>query len=157
MWSPDDVRAGCARVVERARLVRIDEERLGALARNLPDGDQPDPTDCYTRNESIIPQQALALSNSQFSYTQARRLARRIFEKIGAAGSDADFIEEAFETILDHPPTAAEKAASEKFLREGTELLGKTQALATFKAGSTPEVAPSADPPCVVPSASSPS
>src|SRR5262249_36339826 len=47
--------------------------------------DQPDPTDCYTRNESIIPQQALALSNSQFSYSQARVLARRI-----SVESDAD-------------------------------------------------------------------
>jgi hypothetical protein len=39
------VRAACAQVVERARLVRIDDERLGALARNLEDGDQPDPID----------------------------------------------------------------------------------------------------------------
>ena len=128
--------------------------RRSVYFRHTPDSqvqllklfDQPDPTDCYTRNESIVPQQALALSNSQFSYTQARRLARRISQKMGAAASDADFIGEAFETILDHPPTAAERAASEKFLREGTELLAETKALTKFKAGSAPEVAPSADP-----------
>jgi hypothetical protein len=39
------VRAACAQVVERARLVRIDDERLGELARNLADGDQADPID----------------------------------------------------------------------------------------------------------------
>ena len=33
-----------------------------------------------------------------------------------------------------------------EFLREGTELLGETKALTKFKAGSAPEVAPSADP-----------
>src|SRR6185503_2451017 len=79
----------------------IDESKAGQTPRrsiyfrHTPDSqvqllkmfDQPDPTDCYTRNESIIPQQALALSNSQFSYTQARTLARRI-----SGASDADFI-----------------------------------------------------------------
>jgi hypothetical protein len=134
----------------------IDESKAGQTPRrsiyfrHTPDSqvqllklfDQPDPTDCYTRNESIIPQQALALSNSQFSYTMARRIA----QKLGAAASDADFIREAFETILGHPPSAAEKAASEKFLKEATELLGETKSLTKFKAGSAPEVAPSADP-----------
>jgi len=38
--------------------------------------DAPDPTDCYRRDESIVPQQALALANSKLSYTQARLLAR---------------------------------------------------------------------------------
>jgi hypothetical protein len=45
VWGPEEVRAACAQVVERARLVRIDEERLGELARDLADGDQPDPID----------------------------------------------------------------------------------------------------------------
>jgi hypothetical protein len=45
VWGPEEVRAACAQVVERARLVRIDDERLAALARNLVDADEPDPID----------------------------------------------------------------------------------------------------------------
>jgi Potential Queuosine, Q, salvage protein family len=40
----DEIRAACARVAERARLVRIDEERLGAYAAELPrPAEQPRP------------------------------------------------------------------------------------------------------------------
>lgn len=108
--------------------------------------DQPDPTDCYVRSESIVPQQALALSNSRLSFSAARVLARRITDRLGAKASDADFIANAFETILDQEPSAEERAASEKFLREQTELLADTGKLNKFKSGSAPEVAPSTDP-----------
>ncbi len=63
--------------------------------------DQPDPTDCYVRSESVVPQQALALSNSRLSFTEARLLARNISDKIGGKASDVDFILQAFETVLD--------------------------------------------------------
>ena len=108
--------------------------------------DQPDPTDCYVRTESIVPQQALALTNSRLSFSAARLLAGRITEKLGGKATDADFIANAFETVLDQLPSAAELAASEKFLREQTELLADTTKLNKFKSGSSPETAPSADP-----------
>ena len=108
--------------------------------------DQPDPTDCYVRSESIVPQQALALSNSRLSLTEARLLARRISQKIGGKASDADFIVDAFETVLDQPPSDAERRASEKFLLEQTHLLAGAASLSKFQPGAAPEVAPSSDP-----------
>jgi hypothetical protein len=108
--------------------------------------DQPDPTDCYFRAESIVPQQALALSNSRLSYSAARVLARRISEKLGGKATDAEFIANVFETVLDQAPSADELGTSEKFLREQTQLLADTTKLNKFKSGSSPEVAPSADP-----------
>jgi hypothetical protein len=138
----------------------IDEEkadevhRRSLYFRHTPDSqvqilklfDQPDPTDCYVRTESIVPQQALALSNSRLSFSAARVLARRISEKLGGKAADADFIANAFETVLDQTPSADELAASDKFLREQTELLADAAKLNKFKSGSIPEVAPSADP-----------
>ena len=43
-------------------------------------------TECYRRKESILPQQALALANSDLSLRQARRLARTLSMQ---AGSDS--------------------------------------------------------------------
>jgi hypothetical protein len=112
--------------------------------------DQPDPTDCYVRSESIIPQQALALSNSRLSFSEARLLARQISdqipEKSGGKPSDVDFITKAFETVLDQVPSDAERSASEKFLHEQTQLLAGASSLKKFQPGAAPEVAPSSDP-----------
>jgi mono/diheme cytochrome c family protein len=108
--------------------------------------DQPDPTDCYVRTESIVPQQALALTNSRLSFSASRLLARRIAEKLGGQATDADFIANAFETVLDQLPSADELAASRKFLWEQAELLAGATKLNKFKSGSSPEIAPSADP-----------
>ncbi len=40
--------------------------------------DGPNPAECYMRNESVVPQQALALANSQLSRDQAHVLAQRL-------------------------------------------------------------------------------
>jgi len=40
--------------------------------------DAPAVEECYRRQESIVPQQALALENSAFAWDQARRIARRL-------------------------------------------------------------------------------
>src|SRR5262249_40270104 len=40
--------------------------------------DAPNVTECYRRTESVIPQQALALSNSSLVLSQSRVLARRL-------------------------------------------------------------------------------
>ena len=39
-------------------------------------------TECYRRKESILPQQALALANSDLSLRQARRLARHALVRV---------------------------------------------------------------------------
>ncbi len=81
--------------------------------------------ECYRRAESIVPQQALALSNSKLAFSAAEKIAARLND----IASDKDFIRAAFETILAAPPTAAELAECEQALKELTELA--TQAKAT--------------------------
>lgn len=79
--------------------------------------DDADHLQCYRRGESIVPQQALALSNSRLSLEQAEKIALRIAST--ASGADrAAFIETAFETLLARPPQPAERDACEAFWTE---------------------------------------
>jgi hypothetical protein len=45
--------------------------------------DQPNPTDCYMRTESVIPQQALASTNSTLTLEAARSLGRKLASRAG--------------------------------------------------------------------------
>ncbi len=85
--------------------------------------DAPSPMECYVRNESVVPQQALALANSQLAEDQAQVLARRI-EKFSAPSS---FVTAAFETVLGRPPSAQELAAAEKFLQRQPQLVASRE------------------------------
>lgn len=60
--------------------------------------------ECYRRNESVVPQQALALTNSQLSRATADALAKKLPEAM-----PSDFILRAFQTILNRLPTAKEQ------------------------------------------------
>jgi len=63
--------------------------------------------ECYRRNESVVPQQALALTNSQLSRATADALASKL-----AQLSPTDFIRRSFLTILNRPPTDKEQQVS---------------------------------------------
>jgi hypothetical protein len=76
--------------------------------------DPPSMDECYGRSVSILPQQALAMMNSEFVWRQAEAIASRI----GAASGN--FIETAFLLILCRPPTALERARTEEFLAGGS-------------------------------------
>jgi hypothetical protein len=108
--------------------------------------DAPDPTDCYQRTESIMPQQALALANSNLSHVEARLLAKHISGQAGSGASDDAFISAAFETVLARPPSPDEQTASERFLREETVMLGDPGKLTPFPSGSAAAVPPGKDP-----------
>jgi hypothetical protein len=77
--------------------------------------DAANPCDCYRRVRSVMPQQALALVNSEFTLRQARLLARTLSARLGPAG-DSAFVQAAFEQVLARPPSAAEQAAATAFL-----------------------------------------
>jgi len=82
--------------------------------------DAPNPVECYMRNESVVPQQALAMANSAIAQQQAQTIAKRL----DAEASDASaFVEIAFETILGRPPDSAERAAAQRFLARQPELI----------------------------------
>ena len=81
--------------------------------------DAPNPAECYMRNESVVPQQALALANSQISQEQAHVLAK----SIGFDSEPAAFVRAAFETVLGRLPSKEEQSIGERFLQRQPVLL----------------------------------
>jgi hypothetical protein len=63
--------------------------------------------ECYRRNESVVPQQALALTNSKLS----RECADALAAKLGKLDGEA-FATQSFLTVLGRPPTETERLAS---------------------------------------------
>ncbi|MCI0423335.1 MAG: DUF1553 domain-containing protein, partial [Acidobacteria bacterium] len=108
--------------------------------------DSADPNECYERNESIIPQQALALANSRLSYRQARLTARKLSEQVGAQAGEHRFISAAFETVLGRPPSAKEREKSEGFLVQQTALFRDPERTKVIQGGASDAVPPASDP-----------
>jgi mono/diheme cytochrome c family protein len=78
--------------------------------------DAPEPTDCYRRSRSVLPQQALVLTNSKLVHDHGAAIARRIGAKSDAPDT---FITAAFEHMLSRTPSDAELAACRDFIAEG--------------------------------------
>jgi hypothetical protein len=81
--------------------------------------DQANPNECYRRQESVMPQQALALTNSLLSLSQAQGISERIVQELQASGRPAqptNVIGMAFELILARPAKSAEVDACRKML-----------------------------------------
>lgn len=77
--------------------------------------------ECYRRAESILPQQALALSNSKLALDMADKITSRLSKQLANA-SDAEFARAAFELVLASQPNAAEQAACEEALAQLLDL-----------------------------------
>jgi hypothetical protein len=104
--------------------------------------DVANPNECYRRQASVIPQQALALMNSGLAIDSARLLA----EKLAAAPqtSDDTFIYTSFQTILSRSPTDPEITACRAFLEQSAT---DTSSKEAYPAGSgTSQRSPSNDP-----------
>jgi hypothetical protein len=71
--------------------------------------------ECYRREQSIVPQQALALTNSTLVLDSAAPIAARLTEQVVARGhaadDDAAFVAHAFRIMLGTSPGDAERAA----------------------------------------------
>ncbi len=76
--------------------------------------DPPSSLDCYRRTTTVVPQQALALSNSTLSVERSRHLA----DRLPAAGDDDAFIHAAYLQVLARRPTAGEVNACQDFLTQ---------------------------------------
>ena len=76
--------------------------------RFLAQFDSPNVLDCYRREESIVPQQALALFNSKISRDLSQKIADQIAPKGSTIPKDA-FVGTAFQWILGQPPSDLEK------------------------------------------------
>jgi hypothetical protein len=100
--------------------------------------DVASPNECFQRSESVVPQQALALSNSALSFDMSRVLA-------GELSSAPDFVRAAFERILDRLPSAEEVRASREYLQSQAELYRNSAGLHHFETGAHSRVQPAAD------------
>jgi hypothetical protein len=108
--------------------------------------DEANPNECFQRNESIVPHQALALANSKLSLQVAKLLEEQITKRTGAQpATDSKFIALAFDTVLNRPPTAAENTESLKFLRDQEELFQEPKKLTPIQTGAAGEVKPETD------------
>ncbi len=70
--------------------------------------------ECYRREQSIVPQQALALTNSQLVLDASKPIAERIVKSLNDSHSvdDAAFAKQAFRVVLGIEPSAAELRVS---------------------------------------------
>ena len=88
--------------------------------------DPPNPTDCYRRSETVVPQQALAMANSAVALNQGRQLADTLSKLVSIDSdlsvSDGSFIVASFEQILCRQPTAQELRVCHQFLSKQREL-----------------------------------
>jgi hypothetical protein len=84
--------------------------------------DMAAPTECYERRESVVPQQALALANSELTVREARRLARRLFDD--SSFNAAIYVAAVFESVLSRTPTIDEVEMCLGFLRQQTSRFG---------------------------------
>ena len=103
--------------------------------------DAANPCDAYRRCASVLPQQALALANSDLAQNLSRALAGKLSAN---AKEDEAFVRAAFETVLCRPPREAEEKASARFLATQRELFQANAAELT----AAPKLpgGPSADP-----------
>lgn len=89
--------------------------------------------ECYRREQSIVPQQALALTNSRLVLESAGKIAAQVSRAAAAddlPASDPAFVRQAFLMLLGAPPTGAEAAATGKALAAWRGQTGQTAATA---------------------------
>lgn len=85
--------------------------------------DDADHLRCYRRPESIVPQQALAMSNSQVSLEMSGHIARHLETRLEASAPERAFIEVVFEALLGRTPAEDEVEACRAYLARLTDHL----------------------------------
>jgi hypothetical protein len=88
--------------------------------------DGPAVTECYVRRPTVVPQQALALANSEITLNEARSLAKKVSAE--TSNDDEAFARRAFERVLARHPTPEELKLCHDFLQGGAEKVNKQRA-----------------------------
>jgi hypothetical protein len=109
----------------------LETARRSLYYRNAPEKqaellkvfDMAAPGECYERRPSVVPQQALALANSQVALASSRSLARALGAEPGCDDAAA-FATAAFVRVLSREPSAAELEAALAFLAGEERALG---------------------------------
>jgi hypothetical protein len=109
--------------------------------------DAANASECYQRDESIVPQQALALANGIFAQEQSRLVTAKLLAAADLAAGDAEgFITRAFEHVLSRPPTSSEREICGKYLVEQAARYAGAAGLKKVTTGPAAQVKPAADP-----------
>jgi hypothetical protein len=111
--------------------------------------DSANPVECYRRGETVAPQQALALVNSEMALSQSRLLAGDLWRKAAEGAGDSQsipsaFVDASFLKILGREPSGDERHACLEFLNEQQSRLA-SPTLAAFT-GAKATIAPAQDP-----------
>jgi hypothetical protein len=104
--------------------------------------------ECYRRSESVVPQQALALTNSDVTVNESRLLAHKLSDSVKKdLGKDPDqaFVLLAYEQILSRLPSAAEMTECRDFLKEQSRLLRDPKKLTSIVGGPKATIEASQD------------
>src|SRR6185436_2659597 len=81
--------------------------------------DGPAVTECYVRRPTVVPQQALAMSNNELTLNESRSLAKKFSTD---TSDDAEaFARRAYERILARHPSADELKLCREFLETRTQ------------------------------------
>ncbi len=106
--------------------------------------------EAYRRSTSVLPQQALALSNSELELHQGRVLAGKLWRAVEAETAEADretaFLCRAFEQVLGRSPSAAEHKVSAAFLARQVEIFRQQKAEIAAAGKAAGAGGPSTDP-----------
>ncbi|MEO2016926.1 MAG: PSD1 and planctomycete cytochrome C domain-containing protein [Fuerstiella sp.] len=78
--------------------------------------DAPDPGECFRRTSTVLPQQALALSNSKIIHSSAQQAALQIAKT--AVDDNDKFVNQAFQRVLSRMPDKREHDAAIRFLQQ---------------------------------------
>lgn len=109
--------------------------------------DVANPNACYRRSESVVPQQALAMTNSALPLEMARHLARQIDQETADKNAEIAqrrFVEAAFKQIITRQPTTKELGFCLSFLNHQTKLLTSPK-LTAFEGPAVAKLAPSSN------------
>jgi hypothetical protein len=90
--------------------------------------DAAEVTECYRRTETVVPQQALALANSELSVRCGRKLAGKLWEDACKTVPESEtrnktFIAAAFEQVLTRQPSAGEASTCLAFLKNQADVI----------------------------------
>jgi mono/diheme cytochrome c family protein len=109
--------------------------------------DVANPNACYRRSDSVVPQQALAMTNSALPLEMARHLARQLDQKTADKNVEVAqrrFVDAAFKQVISRQPTTQELEFCVSFLNLQTELLTSPK-LSAFEGPAVAKVAPSSN------------
>lgn len=114
MGGPDIDNKLAQKSMRRSVYLRHAHEKLVEFVQIF---DGPSVTECYMRENSVKPHQALALANSPLTVEGSSKLAKRLHGETD--GLPEPFIEEAYLTILSRRPMPEEAALCRNFLGNG--------------------------------------